>query len=271
MATSAAARSRAGYVERFTLTERLLHWVHASAFFVLLGSGLVLYLPSLSAAVARRPLIKDIHFWTGISWAGAILLVSLLGNRRALARTIREIDRFDRDDRRFLAGDTHAPQGRFNAGQKVNAVLTVAFATLFFASGLLLWYGERDTRFRLGGTVFLHDTLMYLSVVIVAGHLYLSLVHPTTRHALRGITLGTVRADWARAHHAKWQPTPAPPASRLSAAPDRDQRRRGDARSAGLPFQHGRVAASANEPVPGAEGRGRALDVTGSERAGDRP
>ena len=192
------------YVERFTLTERLLHWVHASAFFVLLASGLVLYLPSLSAAVARRSLIKDIHFWTGISWAGAILLVAALGNRRALIETAREIDCFDRDDRRFLAGTTAAPQGRFNAGQKVNAILTAAFALLFFVSGLLLWYGERDTRFRLGGTVFLHDTLMYVSVVVVLGHLYLSLVHPSTRHALRGITLGTVREDWARAHHGKW-------------------------------------------------------------------
>jgi formate dehydrogenase subunit gamma len=72
---------------------------------------------------------------------------------------------------------------------------------------MLLWYGEQDTRFRLGGTVYLHDTLMYVSVVIVAGHLYLALVHPVTRHALRGITLGTVREDWARAHHAKWQPS----------------------------------------------------------------
>lgn len=195
------------YVRRFTLTERLLHWVHASAFFVLLGSGLVLYLPSLSAAVARRPLIKDVHFWTGVSWAGAILLVSVLGNRRALLATIREIDLFDRDDGRFLAGRTSAPQGRFNAGQKVNAILTAAFAVLFFVSGMLLWYGEQDTRFRLGGTVYLHDTLMYVSVVVVAGHLYLALVHPVTRHALRGMTLGTVREDWARAHHAKWQPS----------------------------------------------------------------
>jgi len=192
------------YVERFTVTERLLHWVHAAAFFVLLGSGLVLYLPSLSTAVARRPLVKDVHFWTGISWAGAILLVALLGNRRAIAATIREIDRFDRDDARFLAGRTSSPQGRFNAGQKVNAILTAAFAVLFFASGLLLWLGEQDTRFRLDGTVFLHDTLMYLSVVIVVGHLYLAALHPTTRHALRGMTLGTVRAEWARAHHAKW-------------------------------------------------------------------
>jgi len=196
---------RPRYVERFTLTERLLHWVHASAFFVLLGSGLVLYLPSLSTAVARRPLIKDIHFWTGISWAGAILLIAVLGNRGALLGTAREIDVFDRDDRRFLTGRTHSPQGRFNAGQKVNAVLTAAFAVLFFVSGLLLWYGERDTRFRLGGTVFLHDALMYVSVVIVAGHLYLSILHPTTRHSLRGMILGSVREDWARAHHAKWE------------------------------------------------------------------
>ena len=203
-----APEPRSRYVARFTLTERLLHWVHASAFFVLLGSGLVLYLPSLSTAVARRPLIKDIHFWTGISWAGAILLVAVLGNRRALAQTAREIDLFDRDDRRFLAGDIHRPQGRFNAGQKVNAILTAAFATLFFVSGMLLWYGERDTRFRLGGTVYLHDTVMYISIVIVLGHLYLSLIHPTTRHALRGMTLGTVREDWARKHHAKWTTSP---------------------------------------------------------------
>jgi formate dehydrogenase subunit gamma len=206
--TADATTTRPRYVERFTLTERLLHWIHAAGFAVLLGSGLVLYLPSLSTAVARRPLVKDVHFWTGVSWAGAILVVALLGNRRALARTIREIDGFDRDDARFLAGRTSAPQGRFNAGQKLNAILTAAFAVLFLVSGLLLWYGERDTRFRLGGTVFLHDTLMYVSIVIVVGHLYLSLVHPTTRHALRGITFGTVREDWARRHHAKWQPAP---------------------------------------------------------------
>jgi formate dehydrogenase subunit gamma len=207
VANTAPPRARPRYVERFTLTERLLHWIHASAFFVLLGSGLVLYLPSLSEAVARRPLIKDIHFWTGVSWAGAILLVSTLGNRRALIQTLREIDLFDRDDRRFLTGHTHAPQGRFNAGQKINAILTAAFALLFFVSGLLLWYGEQDTSFRLPGTVYLHDTLMYLSVVIVAGHLYLALIHPGTRHALRGITLGTVRHDWAHRHHPKWPAT----------------------------------------------------------------
>ena len=36
------------------------------------------------------------------------------------------------------------------------------------------------------------------------GHLYLALIHPATRHALRGMTLGDVREDWAEEHHPKW-------------------------------------------------------------------
>jgi formate dehydrogenase subunit gamma len=217
---SAPVSRRPRYVKRFTLTERLLHWVHAGAFFVLLGSGLVLYLPALAGAVGRRPLIKDIHFLTGISWAGAMLLIATLGNRRAVLQTIRQIDLFDRDDRRFLTGRTASPQGRFNAGQKVNAIITAAFATLFFASGLLLWLSERDTRFHLVGSIYLHDALMYISVVIVAGHLYLALIHRSTRHSLRGITLGTVSEEWAHAHHAKWVARAPPVADESSAAQD---------------------------------------------------
>lgn len=203
-ARQAAAPPAPRLVRRFTRTERALHWVHAAAFFVLLGSGLVLYLPSLSETVGRRPLVKDVHWWTAVSWAGAMALIALAGNRRAVLRTAREIDAFDADDRRFLRGQLRAPQGRFNAGQKVNAILTAAFAVLFAVSGALLWLGERDTAFRLDGTVFLHDALMYVSLVLLVGHLYLAVIYPRTRHALRGITLGLVREEWAREHHAKW-------------------------------------------------------------------
>ncbi len=195
----------ARYLPRFSRTERALHWVHASAFFVLLGSGTVLYLPSLAAAVGRRPLVKEVHLATALAWAVAIVAVVLLGDRRGLARTLRELDRFDEDDRRWLRG-RRAPQGRFNAGQKLNAAVTAAFALLFAVSGLLLWLGERDTRFRLGSTIVLHDVLALVSLALLVGHLYLAVLHPATRHALRGITLGSVREDWARAHHAKWKP-----------------------------------------------------------------
>jgi cytochrome b subunit of formate dehydrogenase len=40
--------------------------------------------------------------------------------------------------------------------------------------------------------------------VLVAGHIYLAVLHPATRGALRGMTLGDVDRDWASRHHAKW-------------------------------------------------------------------
>jgi len=191
------------YIHRFSRTERTLHWVHAAAFFVLLGSGLVLYLPSLSDLVGRRAFVKDVHFDTGLAWMAAITLILILGDRRGLRETIHELDDFDRDDRLWLRRIAR-PQGRFNAGQKLNAALTAAFAVLFAVSGLLLWYGERNNSFRFASTILLHDGLMYISIVLVAGHLYLALIYPATRHALRGMTTGSVSRSWARQHHRKW-------------------------------------------------------------------
>ena len=202
--TTIDVRGGEARVQRFTLTERALHWVHAVAFFAMLGTGLALYLPSLETAIGRRGDVKSIHLWSAIVWGVALAIVVLGGNRRALARTARELDNFDRDDLRFLTDRTRAPQGRFNGGQKVNAILTVAFAVLFTVSGVLLWLGERDTRFRFDGTVFLHDSLMWVSLILLVGHLYLAVINPRTRHALAGMTEGSVREEWAREHHQKW-------------------------------------------------------------------
>lgn len=197
------AMTEAKYVLRFSRTERAIHWIHASAFFVLLATGIVLYVPALSVAVSNRPLVKAIHVYTAVVWLLALVLVVLAGDRGGLRRTVRELEQFDEHDRRWLRARP-APQGRFNAGQKLNAATTAAFAVLFGVSGLLLWYGERNTDFRWTSTLLLHDALTVTSVVLVAGHLYLALVHPTTRHALRGMTLGSVREDWAQEHHQKW-------------------------------------------------------------------
>jgi formate dehydrogenase subunit gamma len=207
------------YVRRFSRTERALHWIHASAFLVLLGTGLVLYVPRLSALVSRRPLVKDLHLYTAVGWIAALALVVAIGDRRGLAKTLRELDLFDEDDRLWLRR-VPRPQGRFNAGQKLNAALTAAFALLFSVSGLLLWYGERDTRFRFASTILLHDGLMYVALVLLVGHLYLAVIHPSTRHALRGMTLGSVRRDWAYQHHRKWvEAIEAPRSSRADYRP----------------------------------------------------
>jgi formate dehydrogenase subunit gamma len=180
-----------GRLRRWSRTERALHWVHASAFCVLLGSGLCLYLPSLSELVNRRPLLKHIHLYTALAWAVAVVVVVTVGDRRSLVRTAREVDRL------------RAP-GRMNTGQKLNAIATAAFAILFAVSGFFLWYGERDTRFRLANALLVHDWLMYASLVLFLGHLYFALILPSTRHSLNGMTRGWVREEWAERHHPAW-------------------------------------------------------------------
>jgi formate dehydrogenase subunit gamma len=214
MATTPSVRR----LPRFNRTERALHWVHASSFLVLLGSGLCLYLPSLAEAVGRRPLLKDIHVYTALAWISALALLLLAGDRRRLLATAREIDNFDADDVAWLRRRP-APQGRFNAGQKINAIITAALAVLFAVTGFFLWYGERNHAFRLQNALIVHDWLMYVSLFLLLGHLYLSLIHPTTRHSLNAITRGWVREDWALKHHRKWtqelqHPDPTDPTTR---------------------------------------------------------
>ena len=163
MATELAPAGTRRPHQRFTRTERVLHWTHATAFFTLLATGLILYLPALSTLISRRQLVKNVHIWVAVAWAIAIVVIIVAGNRKRLAEDWREIETIDRDDRRWLTG-RRTPQGRFNAGQKINALLTVAFALLFALSGFFLWLGERDHRFIFDGTGTVHDILTFLSV-----------------------------------------------------------------------------------------------------------
>lgn len=197
-------------VRRFSATERALHWIHAVAFFGMLVTGVALYLPALAGGVGSRQDLKAVHLVVAVGWVVALLLVAALGNRRALRATALELDLFDDDDRRWLRGAA-APQARFNAGQKLHSVVQAAAAVLFVVSGVLLLAGERDTRLRLDGTILLHDALTVGATALVAGHLYLALVHPPTRPALRGMLGGRVDAAWAASHHAKWRPGPLAP------------------------------------------------------------
>jgi formate dehydrogenase subunit gamma len=198
-------------VARFGATERRLHTVHAAAFGVLLATGFVLYLPFLAQIFSDRPLMKAVHLVAAVGWMTALALVVVLGDREALRRTRREIERFDDDDLLFLRR-RRAPSGRFNGGQKAHAIVQAGLSLLFVVSGTLLWLGERDTAFRLPGTIALHDAATVLLAVLVAGHVMKALGQP---QSLEGIWRGTVPARYAAEHHAKWRPDGARATARM--------------------------------------------------------
>jgi formate dehydrogenase subunit gamma len=196
-------------VTRFSAFERALHWLLALTFLTMAATGLILYLPSLAEVAANRGMWKSIHLGAAIAfWAGLIAL--LPGNGRQFRASAREIDRFDGDDRRWLLwavtrrGDEPV-QGRFNAGQKLNTAIVSGLMVVFTVSGTLMYLQETDAAFR-GRTsaILVHDLATWVALPLVAGHLWLALVNPSTRHSMRGILLGSVRRDWARQHHGKW-------------------------------------------------------------------
>jgi formate dehydrogenase subunit gamma len=189
-------------VQRFGATERRLHTIHAWAFSVLLLTGFVLYLPFLAQIVSDRPLMKGIHLVTAVAWLTALALVAVLGDGAAMRQTRRDIERFDADDVLFVRTRGRSrTAGRFNGGQKAHAIAQAGLTVLFTVSGVLLYLGERDTAFRLPGTIALHDAATLLLAVLVAGHIMQATSHP---QSLEGIRRGTVRASYAAAHHPRW-------------------------------------------------------------------
>ncbi len=186
-------------LRRFTKTERAAHWLVALTFGVMLFSG---------GQVPHRwrwttPAL-DVHVGAAVVLVGGLLGLLLFGNGRALSRTARELRRLEADDRawldpaRILAGRPAPPVRRFNGGQKMNARLALAGLVGLYATGVYL--------LTIGHSAFghLHGPFAFLTTALIAAHIFMAVVNPSTRHALRGMTLGTVDRDWAAHHFPLW-------------------------------------------------------------------
>jgi formate dehydrogenase subunit gamma len=91
--------------------------------------------------------------------------------------------------------------GKFNAGQKANAALTVGSIGVLLFSGVTMWFtGLAGIAWRSGAT-FVHDWFALALGLLVVGHLTMALRDP---HAMTGIRTGQVPLRWARAEHGAW-------------------------------------------------------------------
>ena len=135
---AAAATAPWRRLRRFVAAERLSHWLYALFFLVAFVSGLLMWIPVTRAWLAgARYTVSQYHGYVGAAMIVVPLLLFVLLDRRRLGRDLREIDTWNGDDRRWfrlalrgytLRGRQMPPQGRFNAGQKVNVVLVAAMA-----------------------------------------------------------------------------------------------------------------------------------------------
>jgi len=209
------------FVRRFDLTSRLIHWSLAVPFLLLLLTGLTNYAPRLKALqFAGFRVFAWAHVLLGFAMVAIalVVLLALLRSRALRAEAATLADLTDADQRwlehraRALLGSREAepPVGRFNAGQKLNALASTAATAALLATGVVLGvnYVQKDViEVATVNAVFPWHTVIALATIpLVAGHIYLAAVHPGTRESLRGMTRGVVRRDWAARHHSRWVP-----------------------------------------------------------------
>lgn len=214
-------------VARFTRTERGVHWVQAVSFLTLLITGFALSIPAVESWFGHRALLREIHLSSAFFFFFGPAVVALAGDRRSLAEDVAAVDAWDSDDLRWLVpfpvlrlfGISTPPQGRFNAGQKLNAIFIAWSVLVFSVTGFIIWQNRRFPSDLVSRSNTIHTLLAYLALGAFLGHLYLATGDRKTRHSFRAITQGWVRSDWAREHHPKWVQTlrQAPPAPRFDA------------------------------------------------------
>lgn len=196
-------------VLRFTRTERAVHWVHAAAFLLLLISGFTLGLPALEALIGHRDLLREIHLSSAFLYAIGPMAVALGANRASVARDVREVETWDEEDVHWLLPGSFTDPGRFNAGQKVNAVFVAWSSVAFVLTGFIMWQNRRFPLDVVSRANTIHTDLAYIALLIFLGHVFLATTWPRTRGAFNSMVGGTVGRDWARAHHPRWQPDEA--------------------------------------------------------------
>jgi len=190
-----------------------MHWAFSVPFLVLLLTGVALGLPQTEVLLTHRDLLRAVHLASAVGLVALPAAVWLAGNRRGLRRDAREIDRWDRLDWQWLRRapwpfrrSALPPQGRFNAGQKLNTILVSAAAVGFLVTGVFMWKAEAFPIWLGDVSTQAHDILTIVVIPLVIGHIIMAALNPRTNQALGSVFHGYVDAGWARAHHSRWVP-----------------------------------------------------------------
>ena len=197
-------------IQRFNPSERWLHWAVAVPLLLAMATGLTLILPGAAKLVGSREAVRVAHWITGFASIAAPVVVLFAGDRSRVAADVREVDLWSVDDRVWLrkwlsrrtgqAGDL-PPSGRFNAGQKANAVISAVALLWLGLTGVALFPPLHAPFWLLENSRTLHNLTWFLFLPVVAGHIYLSAAYRPTRPGLSGMVTGLVPADWLKEHH----------------------------------------------------------------------
>jgi formate dehydrogenase subunit gamma len=188
---------------RFDRVERAVHWTNATLFFVLIFTGASLKVGTFATLVAHRHLVKDIHVYCGLLLPVPLLLGMLAPAGRQLRKDLGRLNRWSRDDHRSWSRSTRdqAQLGKFNPGQKLNAVFVGATIVVMLMTGSIMrWFKPFPDSWRTGAT-FVHDSTWLVLIVVITGHILFALADTDS---LWSMLRGYVSSAWARRERPAW-------------------------------------------------------------------
>ena len=193
------------YIERFSTSERVLHWIVTCSFFTLLLSGLGLFSRLFNGYFTlfgggRNAIL--VHKIAGIVFFFSSIYMYV--NHK------KDVSSFDEDDKLWIEqrggylsrGEAHFNIGKYNPGQKMFAIF-IGLATLVLGiTGMFIWMPLAFPRWIVQIALMLHGLMFVGAIMFVVVHVYLATIgNPGTIEAM---LYGDVRKLWARRHHPKW-------------------------------------------------------------------
>jgi formate dehydrogenase subunit gamma len=195
-------------IVRYTLRERVMHWVAGFTYLYLLAGGLAFYAPQLfwlAAILGGGATARFWHPWAGLIFTAVMAWMDI---------TWRRDMRITLEDRQWMKqvskyienkDDEVPPAGRFNAGQKQFYWVMLVGTIGLLLSGLLMWFPEsvpRSLAWLRQLAVIVHEISALITIGAFIIHVYMGLF--MVPGGFTAIVHGSVPAQWARKHHRLW-------------------------------------------------------------------
>ncbi|SPE38891.1 formate dehydrogenase O, cytochrome b556 subunit [Candidatus Sulfopaludibacter sp. SbA3] len=193
---------------RYTLLERVMHWIAAVTYCYVLLTGLAFYSPHLywiATILGGAPTSRYWHPWIAVIFVA--VLVWMLRQWLADMHVTAEDRAWSKAMRHYVENDDQhlPPIDRFNVGQKYFFWAMVFGGAVLLLSGIVLWIPEklpwslRDVRY---AAVLLHVSSALITVGAFIIHVYMGTA--VVRGGFTSIIRGEVSPAWAKTHHRLW-------------------------------------------------------------------
>jgi formate dehydrogenase subunit gamma len=193
---------------RYTLHERVNHWIAGLAYLYCLVTGLAFWSPYmfwLAVLVGGGAVARFWHPWLGLVFTASVLWMYRIWHRDM--RTTNADRAWTKSIQYYIRNEDQnlPPVGRFNYGQKMFFWAMFYGILLLLASGIGLWFVEsipwslRWLRY-LAVAVHVGAALITIGAFII--HVYMGTA--MVRGGFTSIIRGEVSPEWAKTHHRLW-------------------------------------------------------------------